>query len=316
MNIDNYINSYNKQNFLESVSVKNKDGGKNDYYLWESFTTWLDNSDSTADEYIFQDKQVLKTFNNQLINFVSQVIYLYRHVGYYQLDNSCGKTGILIGQDKVLGTLSSIKFSADIIDDYILKGNNHEAILFRKYCIKKFNETVDNIEVILSIQLKKSPLKNDIKNVSNVLDKSINLKELEYLREVKKSEIKESQQVHRSEEIYIPKPFFIASSIEDIITTLNSYFDVSQQNELKRIIETGSNTKEKLLFKDSGNRLTDYLKRLFEKDIITSCLKKDLINWIVENFKYTNRGIEKDFIYRTVEKTISGNGQPCKNQIT
>ena len=62
--------------------------------------------------------------------------------------------------------------------------------------------------------------------------------------------------------------------------------------------------------------MTDYLKRLFETDIITGCAKKDLINWIVENFKYTYRNNQKDFIYKTVEKTISGREQPCKNPIT
>lgn len=108
---------------------------------------------------------------------------------------------------------------------------------------------------------------------------------------------------------------FKQESIENITTTLNTFFNTSQHAELKRIIETGSNTNNKLLFRDNGNRLTDYFKRLFENDTITGCNKKDLINWIVENFKFFHRSNQKDFIYKTVEKTISGNEQPCKNPI-
>lgn len=114
---------------------------------------------------------------------------------------------------------------------------------------------------------------------------------------------------------YIPKPCFKPESMEEIITTLKPFFDVSQQDELRRIIESGNNANEKLLFRDNGNKLTDYLKRLIENSTIISCTKKDLINWIVKNFKYFHRKTEKNFNPKTVEKTISGTEQPCKNPI-
>jgi hypothetical protein len=114
---------------------------------------------------------------------------------------------------------------------------------------------------------------------------------------------------------YIPKPFFKPESVEEIVKTLKSFFDVSQQDELRRIIESGNDANEMLLFKDNGNKLTDYLKRLIENNTIISCRKKDLIKWIVKNFKYVNGKTEKNFNPKTVEKTISGTGQPCKNPI-
>jgi hypothetical protein len=114
---------------------------------------------------------------------------------------------------------------------------------------------------------------------------------------------------------YIPKPCFKPESIEEIMTALSTYFSAFQQDELRRIIESGNNANEKLLFRDSGNKLTDYLKRLFENGKITSCTKKDLINWIVGNFKYIHRETQKCFIFKTVEKTISGREQSCKNPI-
>lgn len=129
-----------------------------------------------------------------------------------------------------------------------------------------------------------------------------------------------NKQINNSEhlpnqETYIPKPCFNPESINHITEDLNTFFDTNQHAELKRIIETGSNTNEKLLFRDNGNRLTDYFKRLIENDTITGCDKKDLINWIVENFTSIYRKTQKGFIYKTVEKTISGNEQPCKNPI-
>lgn len=120
----------------------------------------------------------------------------------------------------------------------------------------------------------------------------------------------------KTEQTYTPKPCFKLGSIEEVTKDLNSFFDASQHAELKRIIKTGSNTSDKLLFRDNGNRLSDYFKRLFEKDTITGCDKKDLIQWIVKNFKYAYRKTQKEFIYKTVEKTISGDQNPCKNPIT
>lgn len=115
----------------------------------------------------------------------------------------------------------------------------------------------------------------------------------------------------KQEQTYIPKPCFKPESIDGIITTLKDFFDNTEHAELRRIIETGSNANEKLLFRDSGNKLTDYLKKLFESNLITGCYKKDLINWIVQNFE----NISGEYKFRTVEKIISGESQQCKNPI-
>ena len=129
------------------------------------------------------------------------------------------------------------------------------------------------------------------------------------------TEPKAPQQSEKTEPPYTPKPCFNPESINDITKDLNTFFDASQHAELKRIIETGSDAQTKLLFMDSGNRLSDYFKKMIESDTITGCDKTDLINWIVKNFKYTYRKSYKEFIPKTVEKTISGNLQPCKNPI-
>lgn len=139
--------------------------------------------------------------------------------------------------------------------------------------------------------------------------------EIDFLKQLNRELIIKIDEPQQSNLIYSPVPCFKSELVEEVIATLNIYFDISQHAELKRIIETGSDTYEKLFFRDNGNRLNDYFKKLFENETITVCSKKDLINWIVKNFTFNHRKIQKDFIYKTVEKVISGNQQPCKNPI-
>lgn len=111
------------------------------------------------------------------------------------------------------------------------------------------------------------------------------------------------------------KPTFKHESIQPLYEIIKDFFRVEQQSELKKLIESGNNVSEKLLFKGNGNRLTDTFKKLFEHDFITSCQKKDLIEWIISNFNFTNQNKIKVFVYDTVEKTISRNYYPCKSPL-
>lgn len=119
----------------------------------------------------------------------------------------------------------------------------------------------------------------------------------------------------KSQFTYNPKPNFRPESIENIITTLNPFFDASQHAELKRIIETGSNSNGKLLFRDNGNKLTDCFRELYDNNTITGCTKTVLINWIIDNFKFTFRKVIKDYDFKTAEKIISNTERLCKNPI-
>lgn len=187
----------------------------------------------------------------------------------------------------------------------------------------KYYETLNN----LCMSLDSAEYKNDIMRIDNLKsqiknhEKTINNSFLVYLRKdieiyIHETKSKALDLSDTKEKEYTPRPCFNPESIKEIMTTLKTFFDASQHTELKRIIETGSYSNEKLLFRDNSNKLSDYFKILFEKNTITGCDKKDLINWIVKNFKYTYRKTQKDFIFKTVEKTISGDQNPCKNPIT
>ena len=111
------------------------------------------------------------------------------------------------------------------------------------------------------------------------------------------------------------KPVFKPEAVQIVFDIIKDFFSLEQQTELKQVIITGNKASKKLLFKGRGNRLTDTFKKLIEHDFITSCQKQDLINWIISNFNFTQQNKVKEFIYDTVEKTISRNDQPCKSPL-
>ena len=111
------------------------------------------------------------------------------------------------------------------------------------------------------------------------------------------------------------KPILKSEVVETVFGIIKDFFSPEHQGELKNIIISGNKASDKLLFKGSGNRLTDTFKKLIEHDFITGCYKRDLINWIISNFTFTHRNKVKGYTYDTVEKTISRNDNPCKSPL-
>ena len=112
---------------------------------------------------------------------------------------------------------------------------------------------------------------------------------------------------------------FKNDSVPLIYDILKNYFSADDQDELEEILKTGCNCSRKLLFKDNGNRLADFFKKLIEHDYIIGCDKQRLQEWVISNFKYTfwRKGEEyiKEYIMDTVHRTISRNDTPCKYPI-
>jgi len=111
------------------------------------------------------------------------------------------------------------------------------------------------------------------------------------------------------------KPVLKPEVVQIVFDIIKDFFSTEQQTELKLILESGNKASNKLLFKGAGNRLTDTFKKLFEYNFITGCQKKDLINWIISNFKYIQQNKVKEFVFDTIEKTISRNNYPCKSPL-
>lgn len=121
--------------------------------------------------------------------------------------------------------------------------------------------------------------------------------------------------IKEEQETIEKKPVLKPAFVPIVFDIIKDFFSDEHQAELKLILNTGDNASKKLLFKDNSNRLTDTFKKLIEHDFITGCEKKDLINWIISNFTFTQQNKVKSFIYDTVEKTISRNYYPCKSPL-
>jgi uncharacterized protein YktA (UPF0223 family) len=200
--------------------------------------------------------------------------------------------------------------------------------------LEALQKDLEEFEINFTVQeVVESYFSEQVRNSISISEKFIMFKEI-VLSKIEEVKIKVSQEPEsqykisgesvepkqvinntKNIEIYISKPCFKEEAIESIILTLNPYFDSAQHLELKRIIENGSKTNDKLLFRESGNKLSDFFKHHFEIKNITGCDKTFLIGWIVQNFKFVYRKQVRDFNPKTVEKTISSKDNLCKNPI-
>ncbi len=111
-------------------------------------------------------------------------------------------------------------------------------------------------------------------------------------------------------------PVFDAQIIDTILEILNVHFR-NQNKELKSLLENQHKPTEKLNFTNNGNKLADFFKQLFEAKLISNCTKKELEQWIFENFTFKSGGTQKDFKLKTLEDIISNKGAkpPCMNPL-
>lgn len=111
------------------------------------------------------------------------------------------------------------------------------------------------------------------------------------------------------------KPVFKPGAIPVIFEILKDFFKPEHQAQFMDLLIAGSIPNEKLLFRDNSNRLTDTFKKLIEHDFITGCSKKTLQEWICQSFMFLQKNVAKPYNIETVERTISGNQNPCMNPL-
>lgn len=112
-----------------------------------------------------------------------------------------------------------------------------------------------------------------------------------------------------------PKTLLIARAVEPVFDIMKDYFDCNHHEELMRILQTGGTAKSTLLFRSNANRLSETLKMLHKHEMIIGWQKKELIQWIITNFKFLHYGKAKPFKKDSVERVVSGKIYPCKNPI-
>jgi sulfur relay (sulfurtransferase) DsrF/TusC family protein len=317
--IDKYSESYKHNYFSSVIDKRDKDDKENILFYGKTISTLLKQRDSEllSKENLKDRWDLLSQYNIHLYYLTGHTMQLFKSVNNYLNTGENGYlTSIKIKEDNVIHSLKSVKDFAKTIKHNCIDDNILIASKIKDYCVLMFDDWIDVLNDNFGIDIYKSPLKMHFENVKIALESSINLDELKIINELNKVAPEAFQQIEKDDQTYIPKPCFKPELIESITEDLNTFFEASQHAELKRIIETGRNAKEKLLFRDNGNRLTDFFRQLYKVDIITGCTKKDLINWIIENFKNINGKTQKVFIYKTVEKIISSkDDNVCKNPI-
>lgn len=172
---------------------------------------------------------------------------------------------------------------------------------------------LDTIRLTLGIRSDKPVIKNAVERVKEKLlwyEEHINS-----LLEEEKSAAKESGYFKNPNILEESKIVFKPEAIPQIFDILKDHFPKTQQGELKRIIETGDNSKEALFFMGSGNRLADAFKQLYVGDFITGCEKKELEGWIAKNFQFRWRQEVKNFSARYLNDIISTPKDKCENPL-
>lgn len=231
-------------------------------------------------------------FNSNLLSYEEQKLLIYNLI--LEIENYGSDTikMIISSQDKEIFGKYGIEFNGQISEKMIIDELSN---------FPTFENTINNI-----LELRQM-LKKELINLDNEVFKEITL----LLKAIppQQTETKTEQQTIEAKPIFNPK------AVQIVFEIIKDFFGTEQQNELKQVLETGNNASQKLLFKDSGNRLTNTFKKLIEHDFITGCQKQDLINWVVSNFDFTHQNKAKAFIHGTVEKTISGNNYYCKSPL-
>lgn len=317
--IEIYLKSYKPHYFSSVIDKRNKEDKENSLFYGKVTASILQqrNNGLLLSEILKEKYNLLSVYNERLCFLTGHTMQLFKAVNDYSITANSGYlTKIKINEDEVFISLNELKKITKSIKHNLLNEEIKTASKIRNYCILMFDDCTDLLKDSFGIDIYKSPLKVHFESVKTAFENSINFDELKSIKELETNTTEALQQRIKPKGTYTPKPCFKPESIQSITDTLNTFFEASQHAELKRIIETGNKATEKLFFRDNGNKLSDYFKILYENKIIIGCAKKDLINWIVENFVFNYRKEQKEFIYKTVEKTISGTAQPCKNPIT
>jgi len=113
----------------------------------------------------------------------------------------------------------------------------------------------------------------------------------------------------------IAKPKFKSEVVDVVFNILKDFFCQENQDELRNILLTGDSVSTKLIFLDSGNRLADAFKQLYDADFISSCQKNELEKWISENFSFRYRADIREFKIKYLNDIISTTKDKCQKPI-
>ena len=110
----------------------------------------------------------------------------------------------------------------------------------------------------------------------------------------------------------IGRPVFAQDYLHEVYEIIRNFFSPEDQASLLFMLENSSDVEKPLVFLDTGNRLADAFKQLYDANIILGCQKKELESWICRNFAYVYQNNVKPFIPKYLNEIISTTKDKCK----
>ena len=212
------------------------------------------------------------------------------------------------------------RFSMDYIDDNLEKiDSDKEKLIFLTNLRSDFEK----------FRIKRKAFENDLKEAFDIM-------EANKLRDYMMIEIQRLEKIILINTTALSKPIQRESSpgnennlgnsiigfnldyVATIYKNLELFFSENDKSKLKLLLE-GKEITGKIIFSKSGNQLADIFKQLYHLSfVILNCDKKDLENWLLKNFDYSDRTVKgriASFSKAYLDKQISGKVNPCKNPL-
>ena len=111
------------------------------------------------------------------------------------------------------------------------------------------------------------------------------------------------------------RPTINPNAANAVYEILKDFFDEECHIDVENVIKKLQNSSKKLLFKGNCNQLANVFKQLKENNLITGWEKKDIEQWLINNFNYLHRKKVKQILSKTINNIISTDTYPCKNPL-
>ncbi|MEJ7736319.1 MAG: hypothetical protein WKF97_02735 [Chitinophagaceae bacterium] len=110
-------------------------------------------------------------------------------------------------------------------------------------------------------------------------------------------------------------PTFKEGIPNEFFNLIKEYFAHSDRERLLELLNSSSSAGEPLVFNGAGNQLADAFKQLFDSNLIVGCNKAELEKWILQNFKYCDKGVSKNYTEKYLQDIISSNTKACRSPL-
>ena len=202
----------------------------------------------------------------------------------------------------------SYLFSIDLYDLFIVHNlvPDHFGVLINHQFVEDLGD---------SIKLRELFLKELIRDVEALF------KVKEYYNQVSDLNLPSAEPIVITPEVEKPNtigryPTFTEGTAEQLFSILKSYFITEDHSKLENLLLNDQAPESPLIFRDSGNKLADAFKQLYDANMIVGCLQADLEKWIAPKFIYLlNQGEKREFTEGYLNSMISTKTRPCKSPI-